>query len=247
VKYDPASWLKHCKESVFRTARPGTLIELPREYLSAQLLVRWTRGNFPTTVIGSLEAVIISPLGNPTRPRQDFEIVTDRLHYQLWTVNNDGLPYKLHAKHLGNPKLSSQIEIWEYIPLITNPAQPDNQLQVSSSQGVTIVSFTPPPAAQQISREGTPISVTAVAGVMSLLPVSPGDLRLNGYGVNNTNKVLWVLFSNNPISAAKPAIAIAIGGNFEIADGYQGVVQGFIAPGGAAVTGTINMTEFNAV
>lgn len=108
------------------------------------------------------------------------------------------------------------------------------------------MSFTPPAAVTQISRAGASTSVPASVGPLALLPASPGDVRINGYGVNNTNKVLWVLFSTTTIGASKPAIPIAVGGNFDIEQGYQGVIQGFIAAGGAAVTGTIDMTEFNA-
>ena len=108
------------------------------------------------------------------------------------------------------------------------------------------MSFTPPSTVAQISRVGATSSINASTGPILLLPVSPGDVRINGFGVNNTNKVLWVLFAATAIAPSKPAIAIAVGGNFDIEQGYQGVVQGFIAPGGAPVSGTIDMTEFNA-
>lgn len=119
-KYDPANWLKHSKESVYHTAKQGTLIKLDVEYLSPLLLVRWTRNNYKEPVFGFLEAEIISPLGRPSPTRQEFEVVTDKDHYQFWSVANDGLPYKLHARLIQNPKLSTHLEIQEYIPLINS-------------------------------------------------------------------------------------------------------------------------------
>ncbi len=248
MKYDPANWLKHSKESVYHTAKQGTLITLTKEYLSPLLLVRWTRNNYKEPVFGFLEAEIISPLGTPTRSRQEFEISTNQQHYQFWTVQNDGLPYKLHARLIQNPKLSTQLEIWEYLPLIDSGSgsqNPNNPFQVSNSPGVTIVSFSPPATPPLVSDKGLVSSIPAATGSFGLRPATPA--RQSGFGFNNSNKTVWILFDTAPAAPAKPASPVPPSGNFDIPQGYVGVIQAAIAAGGAPVTGTIDITEFNAV
>jgi hypothetical protein len=118
-RYDPANWLKHNRASIFHTGKPGTLIDTGKEYRSPLLFVRWTRSGRPGgEVAGLIEAEIISPLGRPARPSQLFNISTDPEVYQFWTVTSDRLPYRLHARMVDNPKITSQLEIWEFIPLI---------------------------------------------------------------------------------------------------------------------------------
>jgi hypothetical protein len=250
-KYDPTNWLKHSKESVYHTAKQGTLIALSKEYLSPLLLVRWTRNNYKEPVIGYLEAEIISPLGTLTRPKQEFEVFTDQQHYQLWSVQNDGLPYKLHARLIQNPKLSTQIEIWEYLPLIEQSVN-NQSLQVSSNTGVTIVSYTsatantPPKFTNKFTSIGSGTPIPLVPNAPMIIPADP--TRLGGGSIaNNTGKVLYVLESALPIIAAKaPAKAVAVGGNLDITEGYDGAIQFFVALNGTAslaATASIDITE----
>jgi hypothetical protein len=128
-RYDPTNWLKHNRASIYHTGKPGTLIDTGKEYRSPLLFVRWTRSGRPDgEVIGLIEAEIISPLGRPARPSQQFNISTDSEAYQFWTVNNDRLPYRLHARMVDNPKITSQLEIWEFIPLLNLPQSPMGQV-----------------------------------------------------------------------------------------------------------------------
>jgi hypothetical protein len=233
-KYDPANWLKHSKESVYHTAKQGTLIKLDVEYLSPLLLVRWTRNNYKEPVFGFLEAEIISPLGNPSTTRQEFEVVTDKEHYQFWSVSNDGLPYRLHARLIQNPKLSTQLEIWEYTPYIQRLSTPETSIDMFTAPS------TPPP-----EYKATFLSVPANIGAPMTLP--PNALRGGGGRlINNTNKEIWVLESEQPIAAGKPAGKLAVGGNYDITDGYKGAVQTLIAPGGAPLSpnSSVDFTEF---
>jgi hypothetical protein len=236
-KYDPANWLKHSKESVYHTAKQGNLIALSKEYLSPLLLVRWTRNNYKEPVIGYLEAEIISPLGTLTRPKQEFEVSTNQQHYQLWSVQNDGLPYKLHARLIQNPKLSTQIEIWEYQPLIgSSPAQLTNPI---INMSYTAASSTPPKFTNRFS------SPPIVLGAPIVIAADP--TRLGGGSIaNNSGKILYMLESATPaITATPPAKKVAIGGNADITEGYDGVIQIFIASGGTPLApgSSIDITE----
>jgi hypothetical protein len=128
-RYDPANWLKHNRASIFHTGKPGTLIDTGKEYRSPLLFVRWTRSGRPGgEVAGLIEAEIISPLGRPARPSQLFNISTDPEIYQFWNVTSDRLPYRLHARMVDNPKITSQLEVWEFIPLLNLPQTPMGQV-----------------------------------------------------------------------------------------------------------------------
>lgn len=148
MKYDLANWLKHPKEAIFHTARSNTFIELKQVYQASELFIRWTRPNYRDAVIGLIEAELISPLGRPPRQIQQFEVSTDQQHYVTWPVLNDGLPFKLHARLLQNPQITTYLEVWEYIPptfttfpmgSLNNPAAADltpiiNAINASSLQ-----------------------------------------------------------------------------------------------------------------
>jgi hypothetical protein len=106
------------------------------------------------------------------------------------------------------------------------------------------VSFSTPTAATPTSSTGAVTSVPAIPG--SFPGVAPNTLRLDGFGVNNSNKTVWVLFAATPATPAKPSTQVPAGGNFDIPTGYVGAIQLAIATGGTAPTGTIDITEFNA-
>jgi hypothetical protein len=217
---------------------PAKRLQLPPLDYEGSLLLRWQillpeRGVNPLQLQAGIEA------------EQDISIL-GYLPRGQWSIPGSGNERKPPLAEISYTDLlawfittptgfkNSQLLIYSY-------DQPTYQIPFTGST----VSYTPPATPPQTSNVGTPKSTPAAIGVLSLRKENLNFL--NGIGTNNTNKTLWVLFSPDPIAASKPAIAIGAGGNFDIEQGYQGVIQGFIAPGGAPVTGSIDLIEFNAV
>lgn len=245
MKYDPDSWLKHPKESVYHTARQGNLISLSKTYGSPLLLVRWTRSSNTSPVTGRLEAEIISPLGNLAKIAQEFEISTDQQRYQFWQIPNDGLPFKIQARLLQNPKISTQLEIWEYTPLFEGASGINQSSTTTNNQGIINVSFSQNPPSPPASDKGVVTSTPAAVGSFAIVPANAN--RISGFGVNNTSKVVWVSFGTTPAAPSRPSTPVPIGGNFDIPAGYIGAIQAAVAPSTPPVVGTVEMTEFNQV
>jgi hypothetical protein len=159
---------------------------------------------------------------------------------------------------LGGDRSNSPLSEIDYTPLmdwflITPSGFKNSQLliypydqptyQLPNTGGT--VNFTPPPQPNQTSTEGTPTTVTPVAGTSQVLS-PPTANRLEGIIVNSTNKVVWIRFSVAPAANSAPSMALAAGGNMGIPDQYIGQINYFIGNGGTALTGQITLTEFNA-
>jgi hypothetical protein len=67
---------------------------------------------------------------------------------------------------------------------------------------------------------------------------------VSGLIINNTNRVLWVVFGTGTATAAAPNISVPVGGNIDIPDGYVGAVQGICAGAASNLSGSIQVTEF---
>jgi hypothetical protein len=241
-KFDPQNWRKHNSLAI----PPGAKKQL-KGIESPLLLVRWTRAKNTPAMVGILEGMILSPLGTPATPTQQFNISDIQDYYEFWQLQTEGLPYNLIAQIDKAAKHSSQLIIWEFLPAIVaaNPAS-NNQptIPLTTNPGVINVSFTAGQTPAPTASTGTVSSVPAVPG--SFLGAAPNANRLDGFGVNNSNKQIWVLFNATPAAPAKPATPVPVGGNFDIPTGYVGAIQLAIAPGGVAPTGTIEITEFIA-
>jgi hypothetical protein len=217
---------------------PVKRLQLPPLDYEGSLLLRWQillpeRGVNPLQLQAGIEA------------EQDISVL-GYLPRGQWSIPGSGNEKKPPLAEISYTDLLS----W----FITTPAGFKNsQLLIYSydqptyqipNTGAT-VSFTAPQAATPTSNNGAISSPQAVPG--SFLGVPPNNARLDGFGVNNSNKTVWVLFAATPAAPAKPATPVPVGGNFDIPTGYVGAIQLAIAPGGAAPTGTIDITEFNAV
>jgi hypothetical protein len=241
-KFDPQNWRKLNSVAV----PPGAKKQL-KGIESPLLLVRWTRAKHTPAVVGTLESMILSPLGTPATPTQQFNISDIADFYEFWQLQTDGLPYSLIARLDKAAKHSSQLVIWEFLPAIVAPNAIGNNPQnypLTTNPGVINVSFTAAQAAAASSSTGTVTSVTA--SISSFVGVIANAARLDGFGVNNSNKVVWVLFSSTSATTAKPSTPVPVGGNFDIPTGYVGAVQLAIAPSAGAISGTIDITEFIA-
>jgi hypothetical protein len=210
---------------------------LPELDYSGTLLLRWqvtipVKGIDPIQLRGVIEARQTIPIVG-FLPRGQWEIIGgDRQVSPLSEI--DYTPLLEWFVTTPSGFRNSQLLIYPY-------DQPTYQLPNTG----TTVSFTPPAQPPQTSIDGTPTTVTPIAGTPQNL--SPANAnRLEGVIVNNTNKILWVRFSSTSATAAPPSLALAVGGNMDVPDQYVGAINIFIATGGAALTGTITLTEFNA-
>jgi hypothetical protein len=241
-KFDPQNWRKHYPVAI-NSGKDQQLMGIE----SQLLLVRWTRAKNTPAMVGTLKGMILSPFGTPATPTQQFKISDIQDYYEFWQLPTDGLKYNLIAHLEKTARHASQLTIWEFIPLIgagQSGSNNNNSTQFSNNQGINIVSFTAPSTPASTSNTGSVTSVTAATG--SFLGAASNAGRLDGFGVNNSNKTVWVLFSATPAATAKPATQVPVGGNFDIPTGYVGAIQLAIASGGAAPTGTIDITEFIA-
>jgi hypothetical protein len=217
---------------------PAKRLQLPPLDYEGSLLLRWQillpeRGVNPLQLQAGIEA------------EQDISVL-GYLPRGQWSIPGSGNERKPPLAEISYTDLltwflttpagfkNSQLLIYPY-------DQPTYQIP---NTGAT-VSFTAPQAAQPTSNNGAITSPQAVSG--SFLGALPNPIRLDGFGVNNSNRVVWVLFASTPAAPAKPSTPVPVGGNFDIPTGYVGAIQLAIAPGNAPPTGTIDITEFNAV
>jgi hypothetical protein len=99
-----------------------------------------------------------------------------------------------------------------------------------------------------------PVVATATAGTVGTVPasvasvaISPANAnRLGGLIINNTNRVLWVLFNSAVATTASPSVSVPVGGNIDINENYVGEIRGINAGAAAGLTGSIQVLEFNA-
>lgn len=211
-KFDKANWKQYIPKAIL----PGRSVVLPNEFTSRLLLVRWTRANNTPETVGEIEAIIKSPFGTPATPRQTFITSTIDDYYEFWNVANDGLPYTISAKLQPNSRTSTQLTIWEFIPLsftstmgiinqssstdlspIVNAIAASGQQQAAASAGMQArldqIATAETPATRSSFTE---VTVKAFTGAVSGSSVAAADTnrpkvvvsypKKNGAGQNNT-------------------------------------------------------------
>jgi hypothetical protein len=100
------------------------------------------------------------------------------------------------------------------------------------------------PGAARIPVSGPDVATTLPASITNVVLMPANPLRVEGYILNNSNRILWVNFAGIPATAAAPNTPIpANGGNIDIPEWYVGAVNGIWA--GPAPTLGADVHEFS--
>jgi hypothetical protein len=111
--------------------------------------------------------------------------------------------------------------------------------ELDTSMGINAASNTPPPIGNEVI---TTIATTTTATILRPL----NSIFANGYIVNNSNRALYVSFTDTPtITAASPNSLVPSKGNIEIPENYTGLIQGIWA--NADVNGKAEIHQVNYI